>query len=172
MYKLFAKICRKLRHWMYQALGIGVVEMSAELSAKHIIWETGVTRDLGVIARKKVTSAFVNYLVDELQSYTGIDSFSWHEYGTSTGAENKTDTALTTAIGTRSTGTQTEGASANIYRTVGTITATGTHAITEHGIFSSSSSGTLMDRSLFSAINVSSGDSIEFTYELTANAED
>jgi hypothetical protein len=46
-----------------------------------------------------------------------------------------------------------------------------TLAITEHGLFSAAS-GTdeLMDRTLFSAINVVSGDTITPTYNLTCTA--
>ena len=68
--------------------------------------------------------------------------------------------------GTRVTGTQ--AGSANTYVSVATITAGGTLAITEHCIspdLISSSYG--LDRSLFPAINVNSGDSIQFTYTLT-----
>jgi hypothetical protein len=69
--------------------------------------------------------------------------------GTGAVAENVTDTALGTQVETRATGTQVEGASANIYRTVATITATASRAITEHGVFSASTGGTLLDRSVF-----------------------
>ena len=40
-------------------------------------------------------------------------------------------------------------------------------AITEWGRFSASAVGTMIDRRLFSAINVVSGDGIQFTYSLT-----
>ncbi|GAH49389.1 unnamed protein product, partial [marine sediment metagenome] len=147
------------------------MQMTGKLSAKKIP-NGGVEIDLGVISNNCVTDAGVAYLVDSFQdssSGTGdpMDLFYWHGYGTSSGAETTGDTALTTEIGTRSSGTQIEGATANIYRTVATRTATGTHAIKEHGLFSSSDSDTLWDRSVFDVINVSSGDSIEFTYELT-----
>ena len=71
----------------------------------------------------------------------------------------------------RATGTQTEGASANIYKTVATITADATENWVEHGVFNASTGGTMMDRSVFSAIGVESGDTVQFTYELTCNAE-
>jgi hypothetical protein len=70
----------------------------------------------------------------------------------------------------RATGTQVEGASANIYKSVGTIAYTTTKAITEHGLFNDATAGTLMDRTKFAAVNVVSGDSIEFTYQLTVSA--
>jgi hypothetical protein len=129
--------------------------------------------DLGVISVKKVTTAFRDYMVDSLQNSGTypLSNFRYHGCGTGTTAEANTQTALTTEVGSRVAGTQVEGASANIYRTVATITPGGTYAITEHGIFTAASAGTLMDRSLFSAINVNPTDSIEFTYECTFNAE-
>ena len=82
-------------------------------------------------------------------------------------------TELTTQYATdstRPTGSQTEGASANIYRSVGTLSpdSGGTIAITEHGLFSAPSSTTLWDRSLFSAVNVvAASDSLQATYDCT-----
>jgi hypothetical protein len=53
---------------------------------------------------------------------------------------------------------------------VATFNFTSTLAITEWGLFSASTSGTLWDRRTFSAINVANGDSIQFTYTLTVPA--
>ena len=133
----------------------------------------GHIADHGVIATKKVTTAFRDYLVDSLQdsSTYPLDAFSYHGCGTGTTAEANTQTALVTEVGSRVDGSQTEGTTANIYKTVATLTPGGTYAVTEHGVFSASSSGTMMDRSVFSAINVTSADSIEFTYECTFSAE-
>jgi Ubiquitin-activating enzyme E1 FCCH domain len=95
------------------------------------------------------------------------------------------DTGLTTAAGTsRVAGTQSN-PSANIYQTVATISFTSSLTISEWGLFSASSSGTLWDRRWFntsgapattatgaltgSTIGVNSGDSIAFTYQLTVN---
>jgi len=119
-----------------------------------------------------VTTAFVNFVVDQLQAETSLfGDFKYHDSGTGGTAENATDTGMETATGiARAPGTQTEGASANIYRSVGTITYNDTFAIVEHGLFNASSSGTLMDRTVFSAINVVSGNQIEFTYEITFTA--
>lgn len=127
----------------------------------------GSTEDLGLISTKVVTDAGVAYIVDAFQNITEVENFKYHGYGTGSTAESASQTALVTEQGTRATGTTTEGASANIYRTVGTITAGGTLAVVEHAVFSASSVGTMLDRSLFSAINVVSGDQITFTYELT-----
>lgn len=128
----------------------------------------GAREKLGLICTKVVTTAGVNYLVDGLQSNaTDVALFKFHASGTGAVAENITDTTLGTESATRVSGTQLEGASTNIYKTVATIPYTGTLAITEHGVLSAASAGTLLDRSVFTAINVINGDSIEFTYELT-----
>lgn len=123
--------------------------------------------DYGLISTKVVTTAGVNFIVDAFQNTTELETMKYHACGTGTNAEAIGDTTLQTEVETRTSGTTTEGASANIYRTVGTISMTGTRAITEHGVLSAAAAGTLLDRSMFSAINVISGDSIEFTYELT-----
>jgi hypothetical protein len=136
-----------------------------------LIRPDGTRVDCGLVSTKVVTTAGVNYLVDALQSSsTDASLFRFHASGTGTTAENISQTALVTQVATRTSGSQTEGATANIYRTVGTISYSGTFAITEHGIFSASTGGTMLDRSVFSAINVLSGDSIQFTYELTLPA--
>lgn len=130
----------------------------------------GLRHEYGLVSTKVVTTAGVNYLVSTLNSATASNVFRFHATGTGTTAEAVGQTALVTEVATRATGTQTVGASANIYRTVGLVTYAGSFAITEHGIFSAASAGTLLDRSVFAAINVISGDSIEFTYELTLPA--
>ena len=138
--------------------------------------EEMVIEDYGVVSHKVVTTAGVNFLVDAFQNTTEVENFKFHGIGTGTNAEAIGDTALQTELTTeytgnvRATGSQTEGASANIYRTVGTNTLdSGTPAITEHGLFSASSAGTLWDRSIFSAINLvgANGDGLQTTYDGT-----
>lgn len=142
------------------------------LSAR-LIKANGEKKDFGVISTRKITVAFRDYIVDSLQNSTTypLDVFKYHACGTDSTAESNTDTTLGAEVESRVAGTQLEGATANIYKTVATISLTGTHAIKEHGIFSASSGGTLMDRSVFSDINGDNGDSIEFTYEATFHEE-
>ena len=150
-----------------------VLELKGTLAAR-VIHKDGKVEDLGIIADKKVTDAFVAYLVDSLQdsSTYPMDAFKYHDSGTGTNAENKTDTALQTPCGeSRTVGTQIEGASAWIFKTVVTHTYAGPFAITEHGVFSAATAATLMDRSVFAAINVVATDKIEFTYQLTCQSE-
>lgn len=135
-----------------------------------VIRADGTEEHLGLVSTRVVTTAGVNYLVDSLQGTTEPENFKYHGMGTGNTAENVTDTALVTEVETRATGSQTEGASANIYKTVGTITATAPRAVVEHGLFSASTTGTLLDRSVFSVINLATNDSIQFSYELTLPA--
>lgn len=152
---------------------IGLVKMlrlpvllgTSELRAV-VFRANGDVEDLGVVSRRVVTDTGVGFLVDALQNLTEAENLNFHASGTGTTAEAASQTALVTEVATRATGTQSEPAS-NQYRSVGTISYTSTLAITEHGLMSASSVGTLFDRSLFAAINVGNGDSIQFTYTLT-----
>jgi hypothetical protein len=147
-----------------------VVAPESMLSAR-LIKASGDIEDLGILSTKVVTDAFVNYVVDELQSSTGgIANFRYHGSGISGTAESQTQTALGSEVATRASGTQTEGASANVYKTVGVVNYAASFAIVEHGLFRAASSDVMADRSVFAAINVGAGDSIEFTYELTLPA--
>ena len=75
-------------------------------------------------------------------SYTSAMNF--HDSGTGTVAATSTDSGLGTQAGpaTRATGTQSNPVT-NQYRSVGTIAYTGTLAITEWGLFSASTAGTM-----------------------------
>lgn len=148
----------------------GIPTLTAELGV--VLHKRDGTRvDYGVVGYRVVTTAFVNFVTDQLQTETSVfGDFKYHDSGVGTTAENAADTAMETTDGeSRATGTQTESA-ANAYRSVGTISYTTTKAITEHGLFNDVSAGTLMDRTVFSAVNVVNGDSIAFTYTLTLSS--
>lgn len=49
---------------------------------------------------------------------------------------------------------------------VGTATFTASLAVTESGLFNADTNGTLLARQTFSAVNVVSGDSIQFTWKI------
>lgn len=139
----------------------------------------GTWVNFGTICYRVVTDAGVAFLVDDMDnSTTDITTFNYHGVGTGTTAEAAAQTALvtesTTALNpdsTRATGTKSQ-PSANVLRSVGTVTFDAAAAITEHGIMSQAATGggTLWDRSVFAAINVASGDSIQFTYDVTFNS--
>ena len=130
----------------------------------------------GLASLRVVTTAGVDFIVDAFQNTVEVELLKFHAIGTGTTAAVAGDTALVTEwtsaeYAARATGTTTEGASANIYRTVGTNTKlnVGTSAVTEHGVFSSATigAGTLLDRSVFSAINLSQNDSLQSQYDAT-----
>ena len=158
---------KQLRRPFVQA---GEVCVEATLRATHFGPGGEVIKDYGIVSTRAVTDAFVEFVVDNLQTETAeFGDFKYHDSGTGGAtSELASQTDLVTKVETgRATGTQAEGSSANIYQTVGTISYTATRAIDEHAVFSQSSGGTMMDRSVFTDINVDNGDSIQFTYELT-----
>lgn len=161
-----------------------VIESSLALIALRPLTARGIAgphriEDYGIVSRRVVTTVGVGYIVDAFQNLVELENMKYHGLGTGGTAEASGDTALVTELtteyvgNTRATGTTTEGASANIYRTVGTVTLdSGTPAVTEHGVFSAASAGVLLDRSVFSAINLvgASGDALQSTYSLTLSA--
>lgn len=118
-----------------------------------------------------VTTAGVAFLANDFAGVSGdITTINYHDSGTGTTAAAIGDTALQTPTGNaRVAGTQTSPAGGQ-YRTVATLAYTATAAITEWGLFSATTGGTLWDRKVFAAINVVNGDSIQFTYTLTCNS--
>jgi hypothetical protein len=145
----------------------------------RVLHADGRVTDLGCVGRRVVTDVGVAFIVDAFQNSVELENMKYHGFGTGTTNEAAAQTALITELtteyasdNTRPTGTTTEGATANIYRTVATLSpdSGGTLAITEHGIFSqaANSGGVLLDRTKFSAVNLVAGsDSLQATYELT-----
>jgi hypothetical protein len=174
--------------YIKECLGYLPAEMAAELIervSRIVVLESslavvvyrqhGAVENYGIVGRKVVTDTGVAYIVDAFQNTTELENMKFHGLGTGSTAESASQTALVTELTTeytgdvRATGTTTEGASANIYRTVATNTLDGTPgaALREHAVFSASSAGTMLDRTLYSAITLSSGDALQSTYELT-----
>jgi hypothetical protein len=160
-----------------------VMESALALVALRPLTERGIAgphriEDYGIVSRRVVTTVGVGYIVDAFQNLVELENMKYHGLGTGGTAEAAGDTALVTELTTeytgnvRATGTTTE-SGATVYQTVATNTLdSGTPAITEHGVFSASSAGVLLDRSLFSAINLvgASGDALQSTYSLTLSA--
>lgn len=153
----------------------GVTVMHSELRA-FVRHTDGTVTDYGVVSRHVVTTAGKNYLAACFPNTNEPENLKYHGYGIGTTAAAIGDTALQTEFtteyvtnSTRPTGSQSS--STNIYVTAGTFTpdSGGTLAVTEHGIFSATSAGTLLDRNVFAAINIvgGSGDSLTTTYTLT-----
>ncbi len=163
------------------ARALRIPHFYGQLFLSHIRAD-GERIDLGLASMRVVTTAGVVYIAADMAAGANdINLFKFHGIGTNSTAEAVGDTALgaesTTALNpdsTRATGSQ---ASATVstnatYTTVGTLTADATIAAVEHGIFTQAATGggTLLDRSVFSVVNLASGDSIQCTYVLTLNS--
>ncbi len=137
-----------------------------------LIGRTGFVEQLGWLSGSKVTDAFVSEVIDELVSGTGseFDDFDYAEVGTSSSSENNNQTSLVTSSGiSRVSGTPSD--IDPIYQSVATITADVTETWQEHGLFNNSSGAAMMDRSLTGGQSVNAADQVEYTYQLTENAE-
>lgn len=121
--------------------------------------------------KQTVTTVGKGWIVDLLQGTpAATQQVKHHQSGLGTTAAAAGNTNVETALYSRTTGTRTEGASANIYRSVATVNYTGSHTISEWGIFTSSATvaagAVMIARKTFSR-SVISGDSIQFTWDLT-----
>lgn len=89
--------------------------------------------------------------------------------GTAGTTATDADTVLGGEVEARASGTQTQQTTDHAndtYQVVGEVTATTSRTIIEAGLHSASSSGTMMARASFDAINLDSSDSIEFTWKI------
>jgi hypothetical protein len=143
-----------------------------------VVHADGSRTPIGLVSLRLVTNAGAGYIVDALQNLVEAENMKFHGFGTGATAEAAGDTALVTELttqyatdNTRPTGSQAENG-AQVYRTVGTLDPDADVAITEHGIFSATSAGVLLDRSVFSAVNLTgaSGDALQATYDFTVNS--
>lgn len=129
--------------------------------------------DAGLIALAVVfTNAGAAIITNRvIQAGTAAKNIGW---GTGTNAAAVGDTALQTeaaptTAGGRTVGTESRTTVTNTNdnnQVTGTVTAGGTLAITEAGLFDAVTTGNLLIRGVFSAVNVVSSDSIAFTFGL------
>jgi hypothetical protein len=149
-----------------------VLESSLALVHYHV---AGRVDDYGIVCRRVVTDAGVALIVDALDNTLADATIKYHGLGTGGTAEAASQTALVTELtteynpnSTRATGTFSQ-PSANISQSVATNTVDAAAAVTEHGVFTQAATGggTMLDRSLFSVINLANGDSLQSTYSLT-----
>lgn len=150
------------------------------------------TNDLVIVASVGGTTAANNtWQISAVTTNTftllgSVGNSAYTSGGTAQLLNGAGDTALTTAAGTgRVAGTQSN-PSANVYKSIATISFTSSLTISEWGLFSASGSGTLWDRRWFntagapatsasaalvgSTIGVNNGDAIQFTYQLTCTS--
>lgn len=147
----------------------------------HLTIEVDRGGDGTVDERQEIHNLIVNsgenFLVDAFQNLVEPEALIYHGSGTSTVAAAEGDVGLgaevTTGLNPDSTRPSCsvvgEGAASNIRRCQATVSYDASLAITEWGLFNQASTagGTMFSRVVFSAINVNSGDSIQFTWDMT-----
>lgn len=144
---------------------------SAAVPFPSIDWLAGpraIILALGTVLTHAGTAVVTNRMI---QAGTAPKNIGW---GIGTTAAAATDTALQTESAPTTSGGRTVGTEARTtvtntndnYQVTGTVTATSSLAITESGLFDAVSAGNMLIHSVFSAVNVISGDSISFTFGL------
>jgi hypothetical protein len=150
-------------------------EMFGFVSAKVYNPDGTLRQDLGLQSVKSITIAFAKQLADALcatgSAATGLSLFNFHAMGAGSGAEGSGNTALGAEMGIKVAGSQTHGATSNVYSSTCTIAATTTFGCREFGIFNTLTGGILLDRSLVTNIALNTGDEVVWTYQLTINSE-
>lgn len=127
-------------------------EVKLERSGHNVVTTVG----------KEFLASFLNSAVAGAASFTG----KYIGIGTNSTAEAVGDTALGTEV-SRHTGTASY-LSGQIFQIKATFaTGSGTGAITEYGLFSSNSAGTLIARDTEAAINKSANDTLTVICQLT-----
>ena len=177
---------KNIPRWYYQAmLGHDLhVSTFAELYVRHyhtterdpFTSTMGWMENVGLVSRGKVTAEFVDFQIDGLVSNASeMGDFSFHRVGTDNTAENNNQTILVADAGiTTNAGSQGEGGSSVVYKTIATVLADATEEWKEHAVNSQTGAGggKLMDRSVFTpTVSVVSSDTVEFTYQLTMAPE-
>lgn len=153
-------------------LGVSAVTANTLLQVRHFRGDKEIADSYREVHNRVVTNAGRDAIVDAFTGTFTLSSFNYHDCGTGTAAEAVGNTALGTAVSeARVAGTQSQPTS-DVYQSVGEFTFGNAYAITEHGLFSQTAKpgGVLLDRTVFGAINVVSGDKISFTFTLTVNA--
>lgn len=139
-------------------------------------FEVVLKRDGKVIESRLVKNIITNAGKSEIANLAGNVSspvaFTYLALGIGTAAADATDTVL----GSEITNTGLGRSAATVSRVTTTVTndtlqlvkewtATGAKAVTEVGAFNNASTGTMLGRQVFSAINTANGDTIEVTYK-------
>lgn len=128
-------------------------------------------QDCGLVGVREVTDEFVEHLADAMMdSSVAMDNFHAHAMGDGSTAETQTQTALVNQVDGRNLGSQTHGATSNIYKSVATITAGSAYTAIEHGIFDTTGAGSdvMLDRTIVaSPPTLATDDEVEWTYNLT-----
>src|SRR5665213_737439 len=156
---------KKERLWIVRDPGQGNALFQSRLFTKHFRnGELIEERDLGTGV---ITNTGVALWAADWNNATAtIKLATWHDSGTGITAPTISDTVMQTPTGNaRITGSQSN--LTNVYKTIATLSYGSSFAITEWGLFTAITSGTMFDHRTFSAINCVAGDTVQFTFACT-----
>jgi len=123
------------------------------------------------VVTNKGKAMFADRLRTTPATYTTAPKYCGMGVG-ATGADRTAvvgDTALSTEVETRTTGTesvQTTSVTGDTYQVIGTITATDARVVDEFGLFDASTAGNMGFSATFAAITLANGDAIAFTAKI------
>lgn len=126
--------------------------------------------------RNLITNAGLAGIASRINGAGGAAAFTYIAVGTGTATASASDTTLQTesaasglsrAAGTASQVTTT--VTNDTAQLVNTFAVTGTVAVTESGVLNAASSGTLLCRQTFTAVNVVNGDNLQVTWKVQAS---
>ena len=145
------------------------------MALPRLMFVTGRMADL-VAVGNLVTNAGLAGIAGRIGASGAPAAFDYIATGTGATAANVADTTLQTELAasglTRAQGTVslvTTTQTNDTAKCSKTFSVTGTVAVTECGLLNASSSGTLLGRNVFSAINVVSGDSLQIDYKVAVS---
>ena len=182
-----APLAWRLRNYPHLLKGLWKIKIARLMRIPHFYGTLSLrkitpdgTIDYGVVGYKVVTTAGCGFIVDAFQNLVELENMKYHGFGSGGTAESSAQSALVTEYtteyvvnSTRPTGTTTElqrpgvrdgrDVRARLRRHPGGDRA--------RHLLSATSAGVMLDRTLFSAVNlVSSSDSLQSTYDLTFTA--
>lgn len=160
------------RLWNENKLGKFLFKLGIDL---RIPFVTGFYDNKKVV-RNLITSAGLAGVASRINGAGSEAAFTYLEVGVGTTAANAANTALESAI-TDSGLARAAATCSRVQTTVSNDTAqldktwsvSGTKAVTECGAFNAASTGVLLGRQVFTAINVTSGDSLQIVYKFAVS---
>ena len=144
---------------------IDTVAVTVHDRAGHLVYSQ-ITHNL-------ITNAGKDFISAQIGSTTpGVNGANYIALTTDTAAANAADTTLTSEISTgglvRAQGTYAHTTGTNTYTISKTFTASATFTgVDKAGLFTASSSGTMLAESTFSSVNLVSGDTLAITWTVT-----
>jgi hypothetical protein len=128
-------------------------------SGERVIWD------------RVLTTEGRDAVIDQINLNTSID-WNFHGSGTGVVGEAVGDVGLGSEVETRDADAVKSQPTSDVHRSVDTHTYGASWAITEHGLFDqvTVAGDILLDRTVFSEINVTSGDAIQFTFDFTLSS--